>query len=257
METDALFLEYEAFCRSTDYGRILREDKLSEGMKEVWVFIKETVKLLKTSVKDFMVFLKDKGVFKLFTEFKWDLEYFKKVLTQAHNAWVKIVHAVPDLLTSLAHKGIDLALVKMGKDPETLRKVGAEIDAWLKRHKAILVFSGAVFAGLLVLMWMNQSFTGDFHSDFDMSEIVLALTGKLTFATFFTSPAGIKSLILLLAGVASGGALSFPWFGQLGAAGFNLVIAAIHTIAKHVKKSFSKKNSSDADIERDLQTARL
>jgi len=257
METDALFLEYEAFCRSTDYGRILREDKLSEGMKEVWVFIKETVKLLKTSVKDFMTFLKDKAVFKLFSEFKWDLDYFKKVLTQAYNAWSKIAHALPDLMTSLVQKGIDLALVKMGKDPETLRKIGAEVDAWLKRHKAILILSGIIFAGLLVLIWMNMSFTGDFVSDFDMSDIVAALTGKLTFAKFFTSPDGIKALVLLLAGVVTGGALSFPWFGPLGAAGLNLVIAAIHTIAQHTRKTFSRKNSSDADIERELKTARF
>ena len=74
-----------------------------------------------------------------------------------------------------------------------------------------------------------MSFSGNLDSDYDLSSIPEAIAGNIGFADVLATPAGIKGLGLLAAGLATGG-LTTLWLG--GKKG--MMMASAYTGAKKI-----------------------
>ena len=192
---------------------------------------------LKEMIKVFL----DKFVFSFFSQFKWSFNAFIDMMKDAYKTWQQIAHFIPDLITSLAKKGIDLVVDSKKKDK--IKAILKGIEDWINSHPILKKISGILFACLLLVIWINVSSTGDPFYDFDMSDVVAALLGHLTIFAFFSSDDGLKTLVLLALGMIG---LSVPGFtGPI-----NIVIAVVGEIAKSLRIRLSK--SSSGEISREL-----
>ena len=84
-----------------------------------------------------------------------------------------------------------------------------KFDDFLDKHPKTRDIGGVVVGLILIYMWFTMSFTGDFQWDFDMSDVIEALSGQYSLADLFLSPDGIKSLVATAVGTMT--ELSFPW----------------------------------------------
>ena len=57
-----------------------------------------------------------------------------------------------------------------------------------------------IATGILILSWLNMSFTGDWDHDFDTDSITAAIAGNYSIHDLFLSPDGLQMLALLAAG---------------------------------------------------------
>jgi hypothetical protein len=120
-----------------------------------------------------------------------------------------------------------------------LRKGTEKIDGFLDRHPFIKKVSGPLIAGALIYQWNNMSFSGDFNSDFDVTQMIGAATGQFSLTDLISTSDGVKSLTQLMFGLATGktlgSAIGFPW--KLG-----ITAALVYTGAKkaHNEKLASK-----------------
>jgi hypothetical protein len=113
---------------------------------------------------------------------------------------------------------------------DTLKKLesGAiKIDDALNKYPALKRVGGAAVAGFLIYQWQHMSFSGDLDDDFDVTSIGAALAGDYSIRDVFASPQGMKGLVQLATGIATG--VTFPW-GKIGPA--TLTAAALYTGAK-------------------------
>ena len=108
------------------------------------------------------------------------------------------------------------------------------MDDYLKSHPKVKRFGGLVVSGMLIYIWFNMTFTGDFAYDFDMADILQALAGKFSLSTIFGGPDGAKLLILFVTGVIGA---SFPWPGP---SSVQFISAIVMGLAKKVKARLSK-----------------
>ena len=95
----------------------------------------------------------------------------------------------------------------------------------------------------MLYVWFKASFTGSFSSDFDMSSILAALAGGYSLTDLLASPQGLATITLLVVGIASAGALSFPWLANDAK---NLTLALIYTGAKKAKITDLAKKTHEA-----------
>lgn len=146
------------------------------------------------------------------------------------------VHRTVGLInTSLAQgfKEMEKAGVKK------LRAGTEKIDEFFDRHPFIKKVSGPLVAGALLYQWNNMSFSGHFHSDFDVTQMLEAIHGKFSLTDIIATPEGAKGMTQLIFGLATGKALgssiTFPW--KLG-----MTAALVYTGAKkaHDKKLADK-----------------
>ena len=79
---------------------------------------------------------------------------------------------------------------------------------------------------MLLYIWLNMAFTGDFNYDFDFADLISALSGKFSLAQLFAGQDGIRMLLLFATGMIG---LSFPWPGATSA---KFVIALINGLRK-------------------------
>jgi len=196
-----LYLEYLAVCRKTNDFSHVRESKLSEGIKDVWEFIKAIAVHAKARIKDIVNMFKNKSIFKFFSLSNFNLETLKKNLKKAYQAYVNIAHALPNLVMKLVELGLKTDDPKVLASREKRKVLLQAVNEWIKEHKTILRVSGIIFAGILVLVWLQVGLTGDVQYDVDFSEFFLALAGKLTFVDFIMNrEQGLKWIILAVIG---------------------------------------------------------
>lgn len=220
---DALYREFLEACLVTDDGAKLDEAELSEGVREVFSFARQLAFSMGSKIQSVIKLLKDSEIFKFFASFKFDMAHLQKAMYLAMDSYKKIVHFLPDLATDLAEIGIHK--ISDTKQGQKIQAATNKINDWVKSHKAILAVSGIVLALLLIVIWVNMSTTGDPDYDFSFSDVVDAVTGKLTLVDFFNSREGIKSLILLAVGLL--GFNPVRYFGN----GINMVLAVVKTLA--------------------------
>jgi len=114
----------------------------------------------------------------------------------------------------------------------TLRKLksGAmKVDEVLDKYPILKKLSGVAVAGMLLLIWLNISFIGNFDYDFDIGDMFTALTGSYSIEKLFTSPDGLAAIAFVATNIASGGVLSVSW---LGATHINFILALTYTALK-------------------------
>ena len=118
-----------------------------------------------------------------------------------------------------------------------LQKGTIKVDEFLDKYPKLKTASGVAIAGFLTYQWLQMSFSGNLDSDYDLSSIPEAIAGNIGFTDILATPAGVKGMGLLAAGLATGG-LTALWLG--GRRG--LMLAAAYTGAKKLgdKKTENK-----------------
>ena len=106
-----------------------------------------------------------------------------------------------------------------------------KMDELLKRYPLLKKISGIVLAGILLYVWINVAFIGDFDYDFDFADIPAALSGAYSFTDLLTSPDGLMLLSLMALFMGTG--ISLSWMvGDLTA----VLIAIVYTGFRDAKK---------------------
>lgn len=105
---------------------------------------------------------------------------------------------------------------------EKLEKGIVKADDLIRQYPVLKDLSGVALAGMMIYMWLNMTFIGNFKYDMNLKNVAKALSGSYTFADFIQSMDG-KSMLVLFS---TGAIISFPWLGiTLG----NLVLALMYT----------------------------
>lgn len=143
------------------------------------------------------------------------------------------VHAASQLIP----KGLEAACTDLHKN-ETMQKihVGAQqVDEVLDKYPVIKKITGPAMAGLIFMMESSKAALGtsDIDTSAHHSHLLNALGGKYSIADTFTSPEGLASMSLVVAGVASGGVLSLPMFGHTA----NLMASIVLPAARQLRAS--------------------
>lgn len=145
----------------------------------------------------------------------------------------KIVKALAKL-PSLISKGLLAVMHEVSQSGivEKIRNGAMKVDDLLKKYPVLRYLAGPALAGLLLYMWLNMSFIGDFQYDFDMGNIIDAFKGNFSLEDLFLSPSGLSTLALFAVGTFTG--LSVAW---LGSSALNVLIAILYTSAVRLHKS--------------------
>jgi len=108
-----------------------------------------------------------------------------------------------------------------------LQKGTIKVDEFLNKYPKLKKVAGVGIAGFLTYQWLQMSFSGNLDSDYDLSNIPEAIAGNIGFTEVLATPAGIKGMGLLAAGIATGGMTTIWAGGRRG-----LMMAAAYTGAK-------------------------
>jgi hypothetical protein len=213
-------------------------------LKEKFQFIKDLAVGCGLDLLDLLKTFKDKYVFKFFSLFKFNLGIlFKKI----HEGFKIYTH-----LIKLMAEFVD----KNGKISKVTDKIVHQISDFLHDHPAIAWGSGAIMGALALYIWFHTCHVGHPVHDFDLTFVIEAFLGKITFADLFGGTAGIELLISLTLGSLVG--VGMPWTSLLSsvtevasmAPSIALFVTGIiMTIAKHagikVKKIKMSKDEKE------------
>jgi len=192
--------EYIEFCNFVNSYDIITEGIISSAigkLKDKLEFMKSIASTLNVGIDSIIKMFKDKRIFKFFQKVGWSM---KKLFELAKKGF-KLYHQVMDAIAEY------ISNTKIGKwTEEELKK----LDAWLAKHPKTKRIAGIAVAAILIYIWFNMTFTGDFTYDFNMNDLLLALGGTLTLSTLFAGKDGTKLLLLFATGMIG---LSFPWPG--------------------------------------------
>ncbi|SBV38202.1 hypothetical protein BN7874_033 [Phage NCTB] len=146
----------------------------------------------------------------------------------------KNLFSVIDQVLALPNRGLKKGFEKLHKTKafQALHKGTVKVDEFLEKHPVIKKAGGPLVAGALAYQWLNMSFSGDFDDDFNIDNLVGALQGNYSIEDLLGSPDGLKACTQLIAGIATGGLLSFPWHGKM-----NIAFAAAYTGARKLGNS--------------------
>ena len=110
-----------------------------------------------------------------------------------------------------------------------LQKGLIKVDEFLDKYPKLKTVTGTAIAGFLTYQWLQMSFSGNLDSDYDLSSIPEAIAGNIGFTDVLATPAGVKGMGLLAAGIATGGMTALWAGGRKG-----LMMAAAYTGAKKI-----------------------
>lgn len=227
LDEDIIFeVEYNEFVDYAIATKYLTESitlyEIGSGLKQKIEFIKNLANIIKAKATDVIKLFMDKKVFKFFSAIKWSMEKLFLLVKKGFKVYKDVLNAIATYLAN----------TKVGKWTEEKLK---DLDKFLQNHPKLKRVAGIAVAALLIYIWFNMTFTGDFAYDFDMSDLLNALLGKFTLSTIFAGADGVKLLLLFATGMIG---LSFPW---PGAASKQFVGAVISGLAKKVKKKIRKE----------------
>lgn len=191
---------------------------LTSGVRSKLDFIQSLANYANIKIQDTIALFKDSRVFKFFSAIQFNLNKLWKTIKMGYAAYGQIQHAVAEYVSK----------TKIGKWTEEALH---GLDEWLKNHPRLKRIGGLAVAGMLIYIWMNMSFTGNFNYDFDFSTILSAASGTYSLSTLFAGPEGTRMLLLFATGVIG---LSFPWPGPTSA---KFVVALLNGLRKliHVR----------------------
>ena len=191
-------IEFNEFCNALDC--YLTEGIISNiksSIKNKLEFVKEASQSLKIGVEKLLVLFKNKVVFSFFQKIGWSLKKLFNLIKKGFGYYKMVIDAISEYISK----------TKVGKWTEDKLR---DLDNWLSNHPKLKRIAGVAVAALLIYIWFNMAFTGDFTYDFDMRDILLALGGTLTISSIFAGKNGTKLLLLFATGIIG---LSFPWPG--------------------------------------------
>lgn len=174
---------------------------LTSGVRAKLDFIKTLASAAGANLQDTLTLFKDSKVFKFFSALRFNLANLWKSIKAGFAAYAQIQRAIAEYISK----------TKIGRwTEEALR----DLDSWLQQHPRLKRIGGFAVAGMLLYIWLNMSFTGDFQYDFDSSDILAALSGNFALSTLFAGTEGTRMLLLFVTGMIG---LSFPWPGPTSA----------------------------------------
>jgi hypothetical protein len=246
-----LYKKYLIECIRTHDFSWFKESELDEGIKDIWNFIKEMASNFALKIGDLVRAFKNKDIFKFFAYFSFNFKNVAEAFKQVFNLIKELTHLVP--------KGTAKGLLNLGKKlppevQETIKNAVLKIDKFLKTKGK---FGQVIFACFLIWVWLQAGLTGDAAYDFDASEPLDAIRGKLTFAEFFlgdkgdgTNRDGTPSLaleylgLIILGKLGYGGIIPYAQFSN----GVFLAVSLIQYFAKEFRIKISKGDNSEADM---------
>lgn len=208
--------DYETYLEAVN---LHEDDTLNEflsaitgKLKKYYDFIKDLAEKAKIGVKDIAELLKNKGVFEFFKKIGFSIKRLFDLVKNGFKYYRDLQKAIAEYI----------AETKVAK--WTAEKI-KDLDEFLKRHPKTKRLVGVAVGAILLYIWLNMSFTGDFDYDFDQSTLISALMGNFSLTDIFTGPEGIKLLTLFI----TGSFLSFPWPGPQTAL---FIVSLIYGLAK-------------------------
>ena len=200
-----LIQERQAYFIAID---LIESNQLNEGILDMFGSLKSKIQskieffqaladISKQKLEDLVVLFKDSRVFKFFQHINFNLKFFFDLIKKGFKAYTEVQKAIAQYVSES----------KIGKFTQDKMQ---GLDAFLKNHPVLKRISGIAVAGLLLYIWMNMSYTGDFSYDFDFSDILSSLSGNFSLETLFAGVDGTRLLLLFATGLVG---LSFPWPG--------------------------------------------
>lgn len=215
IQEENTYLEFVRWANAYEENR-LEEFKLPEIIRKQVTFVKKLARDTGFKFSSLLSFFKDKRIFKFFTKIKFSFVQLHKLLKTGFKAYQDILDAISDFI----------AQSPIGQFKEKKLK---QLDEFLQKHPKTRRLAGLAVAALLVYIWFNMTFTGDPQFDFDMSDLIDAVSGSFTLAKLFSGTQGTKLLLLFATGAIG---LSFPWPGP---ARIQFAIGIIQTLATQVR----------------------
>jgi hypothetical protein len=246
----SVYMEHQEFLFYVDelYGyRNLKEfsipswikSKVPAWIKDQFYFIKELAISVKADFFELLNAFRNVTIYKLFKLIKWDLEQMWDLVKKGFKAYEKLQK---DIAKWVAESQLGQTFINDIK----------AFDEFFEKHPWVKNVAGPVVAGILIFIWLNMTFTGDFAYDFNLSSVILALTGKYTLYKFFGSEDGIRMLVLLATGVLL--SLSFPWPGPDSIKYLTAVVVSLINYAKGSEEEKVKKVNDDK-LEAEIEAA--
>jgi hypothetical protein len=215
---------------------MLNEFSIPTFLSKQYNFIKELASKIAINIKDIAKIFMNRVVFNFFSKIKWSVEYIFDLAKKGLGVYRDILGAISEYISK----------TKVGKWTEDKLR---DLDNWLKNHPKIKRITGVAVAGLLIYIWFNMSFTGDFKYDFDMVDVFKALSGSFSLSQLFAGKDGIKLLLLFTTGVIG---VSFPWPGPTSVKFlFSLVKSLANWVGVRLQKE-GKKPYSEIRSENNL-----
>lgn len=137
-------------------------NRLSGKLKRYYDFIKELAETAKVAVKDLVTLLKNRGVFSFFQKIKFSVKNIFNKVKLGFKYYRDLKAAIAEYLAST--KVLKWTQEKLG-----------ELDEFLKKHPKTRRMTGIIVGAILLYIWLNMSFTGDFDYDFDQSTLISAI----------------------------------------------------------------------------------
>lgn len=226
------YYTFETYCVDVDVASKivfspseLSEELIAESLSGLRKEITEILKLirdhfaeagsdLKISASQIASAFKSKSIYE-------SLKYFGFSIRSIFKSIQDVTSIPSDTLIKLFQDLRSLEAVR------SLDKRGEVFDQFLQKHPIIKRLTGPVIAALLILTWLNMSFTGNLKHDMDIANWFKSLKGQFSVKELFISSKGMSMTTFLLTGLISGGALSFTW---LGASVYNLMLAIAYIV---------------------------
>lgn len=211
-----------------------------KGLKKDLELVVEHLKGIGVGITDVIAAFKQKSIFKLLKGVGFTLgKLLHSVKAVAGLPGQALFHAMGDLAEAFK----DSHFIKALRPAERL----AKLEEVIKRHPVLAKVTGATIAGLLILMFIKSSFTGNVDRDLDLVDAVLAaIHGNFSLVDMFTSQDGLYGLAVLLFGVATGGASLVDYGASalfelakfIDSNAYSLLLALFYTAAKKLKKHY-------------------
>jgi len=244
--------EMKEFFALSDKMLMLNEGKIGDFLKKApswfsskWKFIKDLVAKTKVGVTKVYAALKARGgaLYKILSEAGWSLPSWFGMLKKGAKVWAK-------LQTKLAEVLAELPALKQAFQAGEIAV--EHIDKLLEKAPMIKKYlAGPAVGALLLLIWTQMAFTGDWKYDFDVTTMLRAMQGEFDLKELFLSPEGKRLLMLLAIGIGIGG---FPWLSGASTA-FRVAASLIYTLWEdHKGKTEITVSSGPAQPEQELAT---
>ncbi len=127
---------------------------------------------------------------------------------------------------------------------QAINKGLINFDKFTEKYPILKRVNGPILAILIIFVWLNMTFIGNFKYDLNLKLIYQSIKGSLTLGDFFSRVEGKAILVLF----GTGAFVSFPW---LGSTVMNITLALIYTglvlgrrteLAEKIKGKIEKGN---------------
>lgn len=223
--TEYQYVQFRILMKETVRTGMLNEAAIPSFLSKQYNFVKDLASQLSVSIKDLAKLFMNKSVFNFFSKIKWSFRYVFDLAKKGFGYYKDILEAISEYLSK----------TKIGKWTEDKLK---DLDNWLKTHPKTKKIIGIGVAALLIYIWFNMSFTGDFKYDFNLIDVISALSGKFSLSQLFAGKDGVKLLLLFATGAIG---LSFPWPGPTSV---KFLTAVVNSVAAWAGVKLKKENTT-------------